>query len=201
MPPSSHPLTVAISAATSATGRNQKIPPSMRKKIRCRPDDAKLGYAYTVMTIDAVMAKKPPNPSIFAACLPDAAGAVFSSLIFLTPFLIELSSVFGFENNHRMKLCQREMEESSSLPFPDILSFMVRILPHTDCITKNFKNKLTDRNNYCLEELILWKTRYPQVKRLIPRKREGVFARIRPFLFQIVNKIILSAGQNCRICG
>lgn len=45
------------------------------------------------MTIDAVIAKNPPNPSIFAVCFlePDEfAGAteVFDSLIFPTPFKI-----------------------------------------------------------------------------------------------------------------
>ena len=43
MPPDSHPFTVAISAAHSATGRNQKTPPRMRKKMRCMPEDAKFG--------------------------------------------------------------------------------------------------------------------------------------------------------------
>ena len=45
------------------------------------------------MTIDAVIAKNPPNPSIFAVCFlePDeCAGAteVFDSLIFPTPFKV-----------------------------------------------------------------------------------------------------------------
>ena len=49
------------------------------------------------MTIDAVMAKNPPNPSIFAVCfleLDEFAGAteVFDSLIFPTPFKITPSA-------------------------------------------------------------------------------------------------------------
>ena len=71
MPPLCQPLTVAISAAHSATGKNQKTPPRIKKKIRCMPEDAKFGYAYTVMTIEAVIAKKPKKPRVFAA---DAAG-------------------------------------------------------------------------------------------------------------------------------
>lgn len=60
----------------------------MRKKIRWRPEDAKFGYAYTVITIDAVMAKKPKKPSVLTADFPDAVDVCFSALIFLTPFLL-----------------------------------------------------------------------------------------------------------------
>ena len=64
MPPDSHPFTVAISAAHSATGRNHKIPPMMRKNTKWNPDEANDGYSYTVMTMDAVMAKNPKNVSV-----------------------------------------------------------------------------------------------------------------------------------------
>ena len=45
MPPVSHPFTVAISAAQSATGKNHRMPPAIRKNTRWKPDDANVGYS------------------------------------------------------------------------------------------------------------------------------------------------------------
>ena len=63
MPPFSQPSTVAISAAQSETGKNQSKPPTTRKKTSLNPEDANDGYSYTVMTIEAVIAKNPKTPS------------------------------------------------------------------------------------------------------------------------------------------
>ncbi len=57
-PPSSHPSTVAISAAQSETGMNHKKPPATRKKASEKPEEAKVAYLSAVITIDAVIAKK-----------------------------------------------------------------------------------------------------------------------------------------------
>ena len=61
MPPDSHPFTVAISAAHMATGKNHRIPPMIKKNTSWNPDEANEGYSYTVITMDAVMAKNPKN--------------------------------------------------------------------------------------------------------------------------------------------
>ena len=64
MPPDSHPFTVAISAAHSATGKNHRMPPMIRKNTSWNPDDANDGYSYTVITMEAVMAKNPKNVNV-----------------------------------------------------------------------------------------------------------------------------------------
>ena len=66
MPPDSHPFTVAISAAQSATGKNHRMPPMMRKNTSWKPDEANDGYSYTVITMEAVMAKNPKNVNVRA---------------------------------------------------------------------------------------------------------------------------------------
>ena len=61
----------SLSAEISAVGRNQKIPPRRTKNTHANFDVAKLGYSYTVNTMDAVSQTNAKNvTSLFALCGP-----------------------------------------------------------------------------------------------------------------------------------